>query len=235
MTVDRDDFLLSYDFGVADRHGPVDSPVMILYTGSSALPSHPIIKEAAMFYDGSGIPTASSAAEATENCELMNVVVTNGRTPNQCLAIVDGYESFHLQRWMKVDANGRLDKAQKNLSHVGRGLMAKNGRDQFESPFEQYRKKGMDMVGAYLNSFDRILRDLGPIAKSVARDRTITVMLCNMGQSELLINFACNAKARDLDLSNILVFATDEGTEAIATGLGLTSFYDEEVCSYLQR
>jgi hypothetical protein len=55
------------------------------------------------------------------------------------------------------------------------------------------------------------------------------VMVCNHGQSELLMNFVCAANARKLDLSAVLVFATDEETKDIAEGLGLTAFFDKMV------
>ena len=57
-------------------------------------------------------------------------------------------------------------------------------------------------------------------------------MVCNTGQSELLINFICSAQARgfgDVVREKVLVFATDEGVLDIAQGLGLRAFYDEEV------
>lgn len=54
-------------------------------------------------------------------------------------------------------------------------------------------------------------------------------MVCNHGQSELLMNFVCSANARNLDLSTVLVFATDEETKDIAEGLGLAAFFDKTV------
>ena len=60
---------------------------------------------------------------------------------------------------------------------------------------------------------------------------TIIVMTCNMGQSELLVNFVCNAHSKGYDLSNVLVFPTDQSTKELAEGLGLATFYDEKVSS----
>jgi hypothetical protein len=51
-----------------------------------------------------------------------------------------------------------------------------------------------------------------------------------MGQSALLMNFACSARRRGFDLGNILVFPSDVETKEIAEGLGLTTYYDEKVC-----
>ena len=47
--------------------------------------------------------------------------------------------------------------------------------------------------------------------------------------SELLVNFACATRARRLDISNILVFATDEETKELAESVGLAAYYDERV------
>lgn len=43
------------------------------------------------------------------------------------------------------------------------------------------------------------------------------------------MNFVCAAKSRNLDLSPVLVFATDVETKELAEGLGLTAFFDETV------
>ena len=43
------------------------------------------------------------------------------------------------------------------------------------------------------------------------------------------MNFVCSAKSRDIDLSPVLVFATDEETKELAEGLGLAAFFDKTV------
>jgi hypothetical protein len=53
--------------------------------------------------------------------------------------------------------------------------------------------------------------------------------VCNFGQSELLLNFACNARAKGLDIGNVLVFATDQETKTLAESVGLTAYFDERV------
>jgi hypothetical protein len=42
------------------------------------------------------------------------------------------------------------------------------------------------------------------------------------------MNFVCNAKAKGLDVSNVLVFPTDQETKDLAEGMGLATFYDEK-------
>ena len=74
--------------------------------------------------------------------------------------------------------------------------------------------------------------DIGKIRHSNLQPtpkNTVTVMVSNFGQSELLINFVCAAKSRNLDISSIIVFATDIETKELAEGLGLVAFYDKWV------
>lgn len=57
-------------------------------------------------------------------------------------------------------------------------------------------------------------------------DSVVVAMVCNFGQSEMLVNFCCAARQRGLDtvLGHVLVFATDEATVELATALGLHVF-----------
>jgi SAM-dependent methyltransferase len=81
----------------------------------------------------------------------------------------------------------------------------------------------------YLTQLPQTLAKLKPVAKSVARDNTIVVLVCNFGQSELLVNFICNARAKGFDLSQVLVFTTDLETQKIVEAFGVATFYDEVV------
>jgi len=55
------------------------------------------------------------------------------------------------------------------------------------------------------------------------------ILIVIVGQSELLLNFACSARARGFDISNVLVFATDEETKELAESVGMTSYFDHRV------
>jgi len=66
------------------------------------------------------------------------------------------------------------------------------------------------------------------MVEKLAIQKTIIVLTCNRGQSELLMNFACNARAKGFDIKNVLVFATDEETEKLAGNLGLAAYYDDQ-------
>jgi hypothetical protein len=102
---------------------------------------------------------------------------------------------------------------------------------------EQHMKPHWRLLEQYLHNLEDVLTDLTPLAKqavvsssaaaSNSKSNTLIVMVCNQGQSVLLHNFVCAAKARNLDVSQVLVFATDPETQTLATSLGLVSYYDE--------
>jgi hypothetical protein len=231
----KNDFLAHFDYGLPKSHQIEDeaSDVIILYSHADSMPSS-LKSENSMTGSSNGIPLLT-ASLATENCELLSVLVTGRQkgSVNRCVAIMDGSESFHLQRWMRMGsstAKSPLLSFNKNhpLRHVSRGLQP-NGVAVFDPPKTRQIEDNWQYLRKYLNSVEDILKRLRPIAKRTSQNNTIIVMVCNMGQSSLMMNFACAARAKGLDLSKVLVFCTDEETLALAHALGLAAFYDKEV------
>lgn len=218
------DFFEELDLGVPmDLPKETDSDVLILYSRQQALPYG--FSKAAKEHPNSIPPMDMKTA--VKNCDYVNVVLTDHGSRNQCVAIVPQYESFHIQKWMRVGPKG-IDSSQ-DLKLVSRGQQS-NGRNVFEPPAKVDMKKNWDMLANYFAAFDDVMKDLKPLVEKVAtKQRTVTVMVCNFGQSELLVNFVCSARSRNMDISSILVFATDPETLELATSLGLTAFYDERV------
>jgi hypothetical protein len=70
----------------------------------------------------------------------------------------------------------------------------------------------------------RMKESMGP-----EKSNAFVVMVCNKGQSVLLHNFVCNARAKGLDLSRVVMFATDEYTRKLCEELGIAAFYDEGI------
>ena len=224
----KEDFVKLYDFGVPyDRPHADMADVLLLYQTEHALPDK--MKDEIVWDKGDEVPFLS-AADATKNCQQMNVMLTKLPDSNpQCIAIMANYQSYHIQRWMKLpESSGGLD-SNLPLRIVSRGD-AGNGRKSYKPPRSKDIRATFDMLRTYLLSLNDVLTELKPIAERVAKDNTIIVMTCNFGQSELLMNFACSANSRGFDLSNVLVFVTDAQTKAIAEGLGLAVFFDETVC-----
>ena len=235
----KNDFLSHFDYGIPKppskrehESDPGNDEVLLLYGSEKALPA----SQAGTIYvddQGAAPPPRLSAQDATQNCAEMKVAFVNTRGGGQCLAVVGNYESYHLQRWMRIDPRGgsKWDPALP-LAPVGRGLQD-NGQDKFSPPNRGHAKQNQALLETYLARLDDTLAQLTPMAKACAGDdNVVIVMVCNTGQSDLLINFICSARARgfgDVVMEKVLVFATDEGMLKIAKGLGLRTFYDEKV------
>jgi len=230
--VNHDEFIEKFDYGYASQHssGKGSSEVLIFYNDKS-LPSDHATAAAVIGNDGEMAPLLD-AQTATENCDVMNVATVFARGhAAQCFVVQADYESFHLQRWMRQPKQIRMSRQATTdrsipLRHVGRGLNV-NGLESFPAPRFKHQLSNMDQIKKYLDALDDVKAKLGPIAMRVAKNKAIVVLVCNKGQSDLLMNFACASKAKGLDISMVLVFATDQHTYDVATGMGLAAFYDE--------
>jgi len=229
---DKMDFVDTLDLGVPvddpvnnPRTGQKEKDVLVLYQKASALPTD--YGKKSKQNDSGVAPIEFSTQEALEHCDYVNVILTDhsaGR--NQCWAMVPQYESYHVQKWMRIRPMQQMD-SKEPLRLVSRGTKT-NGRNDFDPPARKHIDKGMDMLQNYFKNLESSLAELKPLVEKVAtRKKTVTVMVVNFGQSELLVNHVCASKSRGLDTSSILVFATDEESKELATELGLTAFYDE--------
>ena len=235
--VNRDEFANQFDMGVPlDPSTTGNRDVLLLYSGAHALPSttsNPFIQHQ-MMYAGSEIPMLSSVDEATENCDNLHVVLTHPQRDKQCIAIMGQYEAFHIQKYMRLPEEGSKDGANGKkldsnlpLRIVNRGAQA-TGRKSTEPPTREQTLQHWSVLTTYLQTFQDVVAKLEPIAQKVAYNKkAIIVMVCNFGQSQLLMNFVCNCRTKQLSTEHVLVFATDIETKELAESLGLTAFYDE--------
>jgi hypothetical protein len=237
--VSKNDFLATFDYGIPKppskrehESDPGKDDVLMLYGSFSSLPNS--AKDGAIYADGDGVIPHISAEEATTNCGGLNVIYTDTHDGlDQCIAIVGNYESYHIQRWMRIKPGGGSKmNTELPLAPVGRGLQT-NGQDKFSAPTDKSALQNQAMIKTYLDRLDDTLAKLKPLAESCAGDdNTVIVLVCNTGQSDLLINQICAADARgfgDVVRQKTLVFATDEGMLEIALGLGLKAFYDDKI------
>jgi hypothetical protein len=221
--VDRNEFAKVFDTGVPlDASYSDNREVLILYQSESAMPS----SSSSTNKDSNNNNQVLSVEDATANCDFVNVILTDhSRNRRQCMAIMGQYEAFHIQKFMRLPEKGALDSTVP-LRLVNRGAQA-SGRKSTKPPDPADTLKYWEILRRYLSTFEQVVeKQLAPIAKRVATSNTIIVMVCNFGQSELLLNFVCSARSRGLDLSHILLFATDTETRDLAQSIGLTTFYD---------
>jgi hypothetical protein len=204
---------------------PVDLPdkgysdVLILYSRDTALPTgfqHDMVNH-------------MDTEKAVENCDYLNVILTDhGGQRRQCVAIVPQYESYHVFKYMRIDAEKRRLDSKGTLQQMSRGFPS-NGKSQFIPPPLEDTQQNWAMLQKYLQNLPDVLKELKEILEKIAQHNTVVVMVCNFGQSVLLMNFVCAAKSRSLDISNVLVFTTDQETKDLAESLGLSAFYDHRV------
>lgn len=230
--VKKDELDAYFDFGNPNDggRGTGKEDALILYQSEESLPaSDETLAHSAAYNDMGGIPLTDPKT-ATENCDAMNVIFTaNPGNPAQCTAIVGNYESYHIQRLMRVDApHSSPIKHELPLVQVSRGYASRGKSNFYAPPFEGYVKKHWKGLRTFLENVDSVLEDLEPILERMAKNNAVVVLTCNRGQSALLVNFACSARSRGFDLSNILVFPTDVETKDLAEGLGLTTYHDEK-------
>jgi Nucleotide-diphospho-sugar transferase len=229
VTLPKEDLLDHLNYKI-----PVDgsrNKVLLIYSSSRALPNATSIE----------LPPFShmdSSEEALQNCAFVNVIFTSNHEINQCVALVPQSESHHIHKFARVDPR-RADDEGPNKVDLSLPLVpvSRNIRDDGENvnglPTLGSLSKSWDILSSYFRRLPAALKNLEPILRRIAVNNTVVVMVTNFGQSELLLNFFCSAKARNLDVSNAIVVALDEKTRDLATRLGYNLFYDEVLFSHV--
>lgn len=229
--VDRDEFAKRFDLGVPlDKTQDGNNEVLLLYSNQKSLPDGSNITkglEEAMISGNAELPLLN-VPDATMHCDTLKIILTEPRKVRHCMAVMGQWESYTIHKYMRLPPDnirtgldGKLPLRKVARTHSNKGktqIIPKN------NIVEQY---GREILAQYLISLPGVLNKLKVVAKKVAKDNTILVMVCNYGQSELLVNFICNCKSIGVDLSRLLVFATDLETKALADGLGVSTFYDD--------
>ena len=236
VRVNKNDLMTTFDFGVppnaATTADQENYDALILYNTQKSLPTD---KKVAQYTDPTKPLPILSASAATENCDTMNVVLMdNPSNTRQCFALIGGqYESYHIQRWMRrPDHIGKLDPTQ-SLKFTSRGWTAA-GKYEFPPPGQGAVTHHQEKLFTYLTEAKNIKARLKSILERMGQ-KTVIVLTSNHGQSELLMNFACSARARGFDLKNVLIFPTDHETKLLSEGLGLTTFYEETIMASVPK
>lgn len=221
--VDRDSLAEALDTGVPlDKSSRSNHQVLILYQSSDALPENTESKLQAI---SNGTIPSLQVSDALQNCDSVHVILTQPASRRQCVAMMNQYESFHVQKFMRLPESGKLD-SNLPLRLVNRGAQT-NGRKSTKPPKLEDTNNYWKVLKTYLEHFDSVTAQVQQIARKVAIQNTVVVMVCNQGQSELLINSICSARNRGISTDHIMVFATDEETKTMMEALGVAVVYDE--------
>jgi hypothetical protein len=221
VRVKRKDFAEAVDVGV-----PIDvtdeqmDDVLLLYTSNSSLP-------------GEGAPGAGSAERAVENCLSLKVVLIDKDVDSNCIAVVGHpVESYHVHRFHRMPNFEHKRGAQKleaskdvPLRLVQRAVETDGNVRAREDPTGDDVDAALEELGRYLTQLNDTLRALRPVAEAAAGEgRTVVAMTVNEGQAELFVNFLCAARSRGLDLSHLVLFATDDASYKLGKSTGVHTF-----------
>jgi TolA-binding protein len=249
-TVPRDDFNELLDIGVPydQTDGGGGQEVVLLYTTPAAIPS--VHSKTNKF--------GLNATEAMENCNVVKVILQqrhNHRRKGvqQCIAIVPNWDSFYVHNFQRlpkqesstnvvgehlkapghfVDAKFPLRYTARNVENDGTYFEPVPRNDWYTLPFYK-------VLAEYFGHFDRILKEVRSFIKTnvtitdssttMNNKQTLVVMTVNKGQSVLFHNFVCHSRKRGIDLSHVIMFATDETALQLCRDLGIPAFYDESI------
>eukprot|EP00934_Nitzschia_sp_Nitz4_P005090 Nitzschia sp. Nitz4//scaffold12_size214221//128194//130007//NITZ4_001509-RA/size214221-augustus-gene-0.30-mRNA-1//-1//CDS//3329535047//5080//frame0 len=224
-TVSREDFNDHLEIGVPlddTKDGAED--VIIFYPADRTKP------------EGLDDLQSISASKAVENCGIVKVILTQPFARGgsaQCLAVMPQWESYNIYKFMRIGDSGGLNM-KADLRYASRSLNDK-GVSIGPPEYRAHIKPSYEALVEYVQGLDHSLGELKPLIEELLHastnptSKTIIVQVCNYGQIELFHNYLCSAKARDLDYSHVLMFATDLKTYELCKDLGIPAYYNEAI------
>ena len=225
----------THDFGIPLAPLARGSDAIIIYNTPKSIPDDKEIKQDALYGR-----TKTSASTALSNCDSLNVIFTDSGHQrggyNQCFVIAgNSLESYHINRYERdlLPKSNDFDLSS-TLKHVPRSneefvLPSSRAYSSNNGPVREHWQK----ILTFVENIDTILNELKVIVDPIVKDNSVIVMTVNRGQSDLLRNFVCAARSRNLDISNTIVFATDSEAEKVAKGMGLTTYVDKFILGHL--
>lgn len=237
--IPRTQFARVFDVGYAlDKKQEGNEQVLLLYANqnSSATPSLQSL----------------SVDDATEKCKSIKVVLTDPEPKKQeCLAIMGQWSSYHVHHFKRRKKKKKKkdvelleaddDKNEENVDGDRYRWKYAPGRKTI-LPTADQQEANRRILLMYLSSYPEALVKLKPIAELASRGGKkdgeklpITVLLSNYGQSRFLINYICVARSRNINLSRVLLFATDKETYKLGQSMGLAVFYDQTIFGFFPK
>jgi hypothetical protein len=223
----RNEFRQLYDVGyplepvmnAKQRRGNV----MILYASKEARPNSYNTEEYLL-------STMNDTNMATENCEEIQLLVTDHLPGKKCIALMQHWgPSANVHRFARNHKSHKMEYVSHFSEH----------HDAFHWNRKHPRrltKEAWRNLAKYIQNYDSAMEELKPIADKVAstipgaNNKVIIVMVTNIARIEMLFNVVCAARKIDMDLSRVLVFALDKETYEFATNiLGLNAYRNDKI------
>lgn len=169
-----------------------------------------------------------TAEEATKNCQTVKMVLTEPIQRDTCIALMPQWESYTVHKFMRMPKVGGIDPKQP-LRYVSRSHNIKGQRTGVPD-YKRNTEPSYKELVEYLGALDATVAELKPILQPIATPKkSVIVSVVNYGQALLFENFLCNAKAKGLDTSHILLFATDDKTYKLAKEYGVAVYYNAAI------
>ncbi|GKY99729.1 hypothetical protein MPSEU_000926900 [Mayamaea pseudoterrestris] len=261
VLVPRDDFRDKFDLGfpLGEHTAGHNSHVLLLYQSHDSLPSNYSSMLSLNQSSSSSIfPTMHSLDDALENCETLKHVsmpYMNGpkhRNAQTCTALVGQTEADYVVKWVQLQqkqqqqAQGSINNKRPKIyfessSRYSYGSHEESNFVQTVPNYHRTIQPSLGILQNYLSVLPDALDRLRVVAQQVADAGSDTVknnlfvMVTNLGHAELFINFVCAARRVNLDLSKVLVFATDHDTYELVRAMNVAAFYDEQVFASIPR
>ena len=245
--VSRRQFARVFDTGYAldkkKKDGGNDK-VLILY-------ANPGSNETAS--DGTNVQNSPQIEELSVDdialqCKTVKVVLTDANPKHgECIAIQGQWASNHVHKFKrkKVKRTTSEKEREKELgidSDEDLYTFRYSSGRKMILPTADQQEANRRILMMYLKYYPDALEKLRPIAELASRGGSmegdkmpVIVLLSNYGQSKFLLNYVCSARARGIDLSRVVLFATDKETQKLGEALGLAVFYDEMIFGFFPK
>ena len=135
-SLNRAEFAKRFDIGVPiQQESRGNENVLLLYSHENAIPTSDPFK-AAEAKSNTNVPFIEDIDVATENCDILNLILTQPDEKQQCVAFLGQYRSYHMSKFMRLpETEGRLDR-KVPLRLVNRGAQS-SGRLSHRVPSEK--------------------------------------------------------------------------------------------------
>jgi hypothetical protein len=156
-------------------------------------------------------------------CKELSLVVVSEKNRGQCVVVVEQqFDQYEVRKFARTE----------NTEHNGGSFSTLNWTAQITAGFmpkERQQKESLRKLTTFLNHRDDMLKKLEPMVKkagqSSAYGNTVTVMCLNAGMLDLALNFVCSCRNHKIDISSLIVFASDKVTHDTLIMLGVQAFW----------
>ena len=159
----------------------------------------------------------------SKQCNKLSLLVVNEKQKDECVMILEQqFDQYDLLTFSASEESRRKPFVATTWeAEATAGYL----------PKERQQKESLKKLTTFLQHRENMLGQLNYFVKNAKNAKkhknTIIVMCLNAGMIDLALNFVCSCRKSDIDISNLIVFASDKATHETLTEFGLQSFWHE--------